>query len=311
MLTKRALLFIMVLFLLFSFSNAMADKTDPRVGTTGFGFLKISVGARPSALGSAFVAIPGDVNSIIWNPASLGWIRGSQGTATYTKYLLDTQAGFLGLAKSIDNTNIWGLSVSYLSYGSFRKTDRTGSELGSFEAGDLSANFAFAKRLSERLSLGTGIKVIYSRIDNLSSDAYTLDLGVLYKTPLEGLNVGLVAQNIGFVRKGYSDAFQDALPVNFKLGFSHQLAHLPLILLGDVNIPNDNKAYFSVGGEFAIAGTMFIRTGYNSMLNDFSDNKAGLSAGTGLLWRGYHLDYSYSFFAELGEVQRISVTGAF
>src|SRR5690348_6207186 len=65
---------------------------------TGAAFLKIGVGARPIAMGSAFTAQADDVNAIGWNPAGLGRMQRSELSATHTEWLSDLRYDFLGAA---------------------------------------------------------------------------------------------------------------------------------------------------------------------------------------------------------------------
>jgi len=290
-----------------------AGAANPHVGTTGFSFLKIDAAARSAALGDAFVAAEGDINSMGVNPAGLATIGRTVGTASYTDYLLDTQLGFVGFGKRVSTKNFWGAGIRYISYGKLQKTDKedpTGEGLPSFRAGDWALQLCLGRAVSKRLFVGGALKAIYSKIESYSSDGYAIDIGLLVKLPIAGLSVGASALNIGFIRRGYSPGVQEVLPVNFKLGFAYRLAHLPLLLLGDMNLPNDNDPYFCVGGEFTIARMMFLRAGYNSLYDELGEG-ASLSFGTGFLWRNYRIDYAYSRLAELGRVHRISLVSEF
>ncbi len=40
-------------------------------GTNSFNFLQMNIGSRAQGMGNAFTAIPGDVNSIYFNPANV------------------------------------------------------------------------------------------------------------------------------------------------------------------------------------------------------------------------------------------------
>ncbi len=310
---QEAKAIIVVFFTSWFLAAAPAGAASPYVGTTGFSFLKIDAVARSAALGGAFVAAQGDINSMGVNPAGLATIGRAVGTAAYTDYLLDTQLGFVGFGKALNRKTAWGVGIRYISYGQFQKTDSeypTGEGLPSFGAGDWALQFFLSQALSKNLLVGGALKAIYSKIEAYSSDGYAVDLGVLLKVPVVDLSVGASALNIGFVRSGYSPGTKEVLPVNFKLGLAYRLAHLPLLLLGDINFPNDNDLYFSVGGEFTVAKMMFLRAGYNSLYDELG-KQAGLSFGTGFLWKNYQIDYAYSSLAELGRVHRISLTGKF
>ncbi|MDZ7260995.1 MAG: hypothetical protein ONB05_02595, partial [candidate division KSB1 bacterium] len=60
---------VTLILLLITASFSLAELRKP--GITGAAFLKIGVGARMVALGSAATTIYGDPNAIFWNPAGI------------------------------------------------------------------------------------------------------------------------------------------------------------------------------------------------------------------------------------------------
>ena len=293
-------------------SGAMAGEIHEKAGTTGFSFLKLVSGARATAMGGAFVAMDGDINGMASNPASLASIGVRQGTATYTNYLVDTQFGMVGAAQPLNDGRAFGALLSYMSYGELQKTDEDGQSEGAFGANDVVLQGVLAQNVVQTLAVGIGVKVAISSIDDYTSDAYMLDLGLRFRTPVEGLSLGASLSNVGFVRSGFSEDFKDALPVAARVGFAHHVAHLPLLFVGEVVLPNDNDVYFCGGTEIRIRDILFLRGGYNSLLKDLNeDDWAGVALGCGFRWTRYRLDYAYNFFAELGEAHRVSVVGEF
>ena len=88
-----------------------ASAINENAGTTGYNFLKIGVGARPAALGGAYAAVSGAVESSAWNPAGLRGVRDRAATVSLTRYLVETQAGFLG-AVFPGEARTWGFSLN-------------------------------------------------------------------------------------------------------------------------------------------------------------------------------------------------------
>lgn len=285
------------------------------VGTTGFGFLKVGASARPSAVAGAFVAVPGDLSGLRWNPALGATLEGRQGVLSYTDYLVDTQAGLLAAAWPAKRVGNVGASFSYMSYGDMARTSSQGDTYAEspFGASDVSVQCTLSRWVRPRVAVGAGLKAVFSKIDTYSSDAYALDLGVFYSTPLRGLSVGASAANlVGVVRKGYTSEHKDELPVGFRLGFSHVVAHLPLTLMGQwQGSTNDSSSSFALGGEFAIAESLFLRTGYQDAASDVDGSgRAGWSMGGGVRWRSYRFDYAHSTYGALGGVHRVSLAGS-
>ncbi len=286
-----------------------------KAGTSAFSFLKIGVGARSLGLGGAFVSVAGDASALYWNPAGIAQMENQQLTLSYVNYLLDIHSGFVGYVLPRKNGVNLGLALNYFSYGEFQRTtvqDPTGSGLGTFGAVDLSVSFSAAYPLSNGLSVGGTAKVIYSKIEDYSCDAYALDVGGLYPLADGRTRVGLSIQNLGFQRSGYASDHKDGLAPVFRAGASHRLAGLPLLLAVDLYKPTDHHFNVNMGGELQPAESFFLRLGWSSLgldqqVGTDKDNLAGFSGGVGVSWQKYRLDYAYSSLAELGDVHRATL----
>ena len=284
---------------------------NENAGTTGFNFLKIPVGARATALGGAYAAVAGEMEASAFNPAGLHGLSQRAGVVSLASYLVDTEAGFISIAVP-GESRVWAGSVNYFSYGSMRHTDADGQDLGSFGAFELATSVTAAQRVWRRLVVGASLKVIYSSIQDYTSDAYALDLGLLADGPIKGMKLGVSISNMGGVRSGYTGGFKDSLPVVVRAGISHRPAHapLPLILLADVNLPNDGDPFFAFGAELQVGNTLFLRPGYSLQQTGQQGEEAiGLTAGAGVELQRYRLDYAYASYPSLGIVHRLSVSG--
>ncbi|NKB68046.1 MAG: PorV/PorQ family protein [Candidatus Latescibacteria bacterium] len=291
-----------------------ATAINENAGTTGFNFLKIGVGARAAALGGAYTAVEAAIEASAWNPAGLLGVPERSASISYNSYLVDTQAGFLNLVLP-GPKRTWGINLNYFTYGDMRRTDINGQDLGSFAASDMALGLTLAQPLwNERLKLGVNFKAAYSTIDDFTSDAYMVDIGLLTAGPLRGMTIGASITNLGSVRTGYTDNFKDSLPVNLSLGVAHSPAHtpLPMTILLDFNAPNDNDPYISTGVEIHLANGLFIRPGYSTRQTGLQgDAPLGITAGAGLSMQEYRLDYAFTSYADLGDVHRFSLSGAF
>ena len=290
-----------------------ADALNDNAGTTGYNFLKVGVGARPAALGGAYVGVAGEVEAVAWNPAGLLGIEERTASASFSRYLIDTQSGFLSVGFP-GSRRVWAVSVNYFNYGDMRRTDEGGEDLGTFSASDMAAYLTVAqKALGNRITLGANLKAVYSSIDNFSSDAYMVDVGVLVPGPLKGMQIGASLSNLGGVRSGYTDNFTDSLPVNFRVGLAHQPAHtpLPMIIVADLNAPNDGDPYMAFGVEVRVAKGLYVRPGFSTQPTGQDEDPLGLTAGAGVEMEKYHIDYAFTSYPDLDDVHRISVNGEF
>ena len=289
-----------------------AYAQNDNAGTTGFSFLKVGVGARAAALGGAYTAISGDLESTAWNPAGI-YDGGERAAAvSLTSYLVDTEAGFLCVALP-SGSRMWAVSVNYFTYGDLQRTSKEGEVTGTFGAFDVATGLTAAQRVwGDRLTLGATAKWIYSGIDDFSADAMAVDLGVLARGPIPGMTVGASMSNLGTVRSGFTKGYEDSLPVLLRVGVSHRPAHfpVPVLLSGDIAIPNDNDAYFTFGAEIRLAGGLTLRPGYSLQQSGLDGDEAlGLSTGAGLDLKGMRFDYAYASFPALGDVHRVSLSG--
>jgi hypothetical protein len=303
---------ILILGLVFLIS-APSWGINSKVGTTAYGFLKIDAGARSTAMGGAFVGLSDDEAALYFNPAGLIQMETKRFFTTYNNYITDIQSGFLGYVHPYENTRL-GASICYFNYGSFDKTDDQGINLGTFGASDFALALSLAKAINTRFSLGATGKFIYEKIEGYSSDALALDLGVLYISRDTRTRIGGVGQNIGTQLKGHTKSHKDPLPTSVKLGISHRMRELPLIVALDAAKPFDNDIFFNLGGEFTALEPLYLRFGWSSFGKNFKtdsdkDNLAGFAAGFGVTWKVYRFDYAYSSYADLGGVHKISVSG--
>lgn len=304
-------IFVLIMFLLIPVT---AEGTNSKVGTTSYGFLKVDVSARSTAMGGAFVGLSDDEAALYFNPAGLIQIETKRFFTTYNNYITDIQSGFLGYVHPYSEDLRLGGSISYFNYGSFTKTDDQGANLGTFGASDFALAVSLAKAINTQFSLGATGKFIYEKIEGYSSDALALDLGILYISRDNRTRIGGVGQNIGVQLKGHTESHKDPLPTSIKLGISHNMRELPLTVAADAVKPFDNDIFFNLGGEFTALTPLSLRLGWSSFGKNFKtdsdkDNWAGFAAGFGVTWKVYRFDYAYSSYADLGGVHKISVSG--
>jgi len=311
------------------------------------------VGARPASLGGAFIAVPGDVHSVYYNPAALitlegvppgayGPHSGAEGTAerrpvsvpsatqflrnkqfavSYLNHFLDFQSGFFVFGASLGKWGAAGVAFHYMNYGDFKRTDDLGNELGTFSAADLLFELSYAYLLAPNFSVGIGLKWVQGSIAEYRTTAVAADVGFFYSIPSQDLSFGFGVFNSGRVLDPYIQT-KDRLPVNYRVGFSKRLAHLPLLLSMEGYRYEGEDPEFILGGEFTLTPYWLLRISYNSIgreqkLNQVGDKYAGISIGTGLrldkthflrrgFWKVLYFDYAYTSAGHVGTLNRLS-----
>ena len=301
-------------------------------GAAGFRGLLLSPGARVAALGGAVVALPGNATSITANPASLATI-GSKGVSlSATNYVLDIlPVG--GTVVYPTEWGVWSLAVNNISYGDFQRVDQFAGAEGTFSAGDIVFHLGWSRRFGHGVSFGVSAGWVRSSIAEYSASAIVTNFGLLWEFNGGQTAIGLAATNVGGALSSYlggDQGLKDDVPSAFHLGAMHRPAHflIPLTLLADLSLPRDNEATLSVAAEARPVGPLSLRIGYNSLVRyvssvgpddarnrklSFDDRRTsgfgglGLSFGTGLVWKGFGLDYAYSLAGPFGGVHQLTV----
>jgi len=231
-LVTRYSLLVTILFL--SFLAVPAACRD--VGTSGSAVLKIGVGARPASMGEASVAATGDVSSIYWNPAGLVQIRNSQLSAMHIEWFDDIRYEWVGYAQPVASWGTVAADISYVHTGSIVRTIESPTEgyeeNGTFTAADIAGRFALAGKVFKGVLVGASFQVLQSRVnfDNVTkagigdktAQSTSINLGVLYDTPIPDLTVGGSFQNWGAQTQAFISE-KEPLPFAFRVGAAYKV----------------------------------------------------------------------------------------
>ncbi len=292
---------------------SMARSIGKDVGTTGFSFLKINVGARPVAMGGAFTGLADDESSLYYNPAGITAFDSKRFILEYNNYFVDLQSGFLGYIHSPSENRVMAVHLSYLNYGKFVQTSRSGDVTGEFSGGDLVLAATYALKQGDHFSFGATGKFIYEKVQSYSATGASLDLGAKYSALRGRYNAGIAIQNLGVQFSGLGSD-KPKLPLTLRAGAAARLRGLPMVVSSDLIIPVDNKVSVAFGSELTALKPLFVRLGWNSTgLNyraqNSKDKWAGLSVGVGFDIKNMQLSYALLPAADLGESHRITLTG--
>ena len=85
-------------------------------GTSGFMFLRLGNGARPSGLAEAFTAVSDDASSIYYNPAGMANVEGLELDLTHSEWLVDIRFEQITLV----NEMLGALKLVWLSPSALR-----------------------------------------------------------------------------------------------------------------------------------------------------------------------------------------------
>ncbi len=295
--------------------------SSPALAHDGFfSFLRSDAAARPAALSGAFVTMSEDPSAVFYNPASVGTMPEGRAQMSIHKNVLDINAGtatyVLGAGFAGDSARM-AFSANYVNYGSFERADQFGVVTGDFGGYDVALSASLGSQFDSTLFWGVTAKYVSVGLDNVNASAAAVDVGLLYLMPEQRVALGFSVLHAGGV---LSDGGDDnvELPLDVRLGVSHRLRGLPLLLnltfhhLADEGVElGDMPAQFALGGELYLSKVIRLRVGYDNQRRDAlaGDTKgmAGFSGGVGITTTSLDIDYSVSSFGAIGSQHRLSV----
>jgi hypothetical protein len=176
-------------------------KSDvSRRGSAAGSVLEIGVGSRAIAMGGSFVAIADDPSALYWNPAGIVNIRSISLQATKTEWFVDTDFNVIDLVVPLSSLNsAIGVHLAMMDYGenpvrTVSRPDGTGEV---YSASDLVAGLFWGLSITPTISFGLGLKYFQESIWHVKGSTMAVDVSILFQTPVEGLRIGGVIQNLG------------------------------------------------------------------------------------------------------------------
>lgn len=266
-------------------------------GSASFQFLQLPVSAHASALGGVSVTASDDDHTLAFlNPALLSGTTGSTLGLCYMNFLQGSNMAGASYNVPTTGRSAFAFGAQYLGFGTMRRTDAEGADLGDFTAKDMALTGIYSYALSDLWSGGVTAKVVYSNYDIVYSLALGIDLGLNYFNPDTDLSFSIVARNLGGQVKTYDDV-HEPLPADLVAGVSKRLAHAPVRLtltLTDLTRWQASDFYsvkplttrdllfrhVAVGADIFPTETTWVAVGYNQQLHSaLSTNGARSLAG--------------------------------
>jgi long-subunit fatty acid transport protein len=272
---------------------------------TGLAFLKIGVGARAIAMGSAQVALVSDATALYWNPAGLAKLDGMSLHLSHNEWFQDIRQEFLAVATRLGNHGI-GASFSGLYMDELPRYDEYGNFLGHFGFYDIAVTAGWGMNVNPEASVGASVKFLLEQIDDETATGFALDVAGRYETPLPNLSIGAGVFNIGPDMKFVAEDFSIPRTVTFGAAYALPLAEWEsdLVVATDVVSYRGEDAKLHVGAEYKFRGMASIAAGYK-----FGHDVEGLSAGVGFSKGTLSIGYAYSALdSDLGDAHRISLS---
>jgi len=311
-----------------SAQTGIEPNSIERVGQSGWQFLKINGDARQAGMAGSYSALAhGNANAIFGNPASLTDVRSYDLQFNSNQWIADISHSSLAMAYSYKSWGSFGLSIVSLDYGEIAETVNASVDGGVpsavitgryFTASDFAAGLSYARNVTDKLSIGGNLRWIKQKIDELSVDNWSFDIGTLYYTGYRSLRLAMVARNfgpdanlVGWSEKYQSEAFDIRMPIDFRLGLAmdfFESASDPhfLTVTFEGDHPNDGTEKVHLGFDYTYRDLFSLRGGYR-----MNYDTQGLTLGAGfrypVLNHQLSLDYAYLDFGVLNAAHIISI----
>ena len=343
---KRIYSIPLIAVLLLALCATLGDAQTLKAGINSAAFLKVGVGARQAALGSAVTSMNGDATNMFWNPAGVALKdESAQAAFTYNNWIggLSQEA----VAASYNWTDVGTIGIGFQSFGingitadrdngysdptlQAQVTDMNTSSTYDYQ--DLDIQLTYSRYITDYLSLGASVKYIHESIDGVGAGTVGFDMGSVYNIGVLGWNIGARINNLGGDIKFYS--FASPIPLTFSIGTSMVPVDQGItrwMLALDIVKPQDGTQYYYAGTELGFNNTFFIRGGWKFNYSWFGLTGSGIDDGTSLrapiqtsLERGsfgagvrvpfdtyvINVDYAYTVMSALNDVHRFTISFA-
>jgi hypothetical protein len=250
--------------------------------------------ARILSLGGAPIADPNDVTASFANPACLASGKSLQVMFSQLQWIQDIQTQLLSTSLPL-SVGTAAFAITSTSVGDIPIRDIPGPPLGSFGYHSTSFQLGYGIDLLPELSLGTSVKYLYDKLYVDEASGYAVDVGTLYRTPIEGLSLAGALTNLGQL-----NAFRTQktdLPTKLGVGAYYSVTYSDVELGGALAFGHETAAggmnQIAVGAEATYDKLLSIRVGYQS-----GYEIRGLSAGIGFHYSVVQVDYAYIPFSQ-------------
>ncbi len=280
-------------------------------------FYQVSIGARPAAMGGAYLALSNDGAAPLYNPAGLAGLESTLFSTSYRLMKLDRQVGYVTLMFPTKGNSTLGLHWRYAGSGSVDVRNADGDKLGrEISMNNHDFSIVFAKRFTGPFAAGIKMYYLHSSFAEMKAFSVGFDIGfMLYMDHLlheRGESEGSAFRNIqmGLTLKFFEAKYvwkneeyilrhvdgssfgteqEDKIPIEVGLGISTRLLDRRLIVASDLVKNSKQGADFHLGGEYFVKPEFALRGG-------LTDGR--FTVGTGYIFnlvdRVLGIDYAFS-----------------
>lgn len=320
------------LFFLFAIVSTTWTSLAQIGGQNTYQFLNLPVSPKISALGGKNItSYSSDPTNALANPALINFEMHNQMSANYMNYFADVNYGTASYAYDVGRrAQMFQAGVTYIDYGTFSGFDESGNSTIEFGGQEAALSLGYARRIGRTdLYAGANLKLVSSKLEQYTSFAGAVDLGLSYIYTEWNLVISGVVRNLGTQFKSFNDV-RESMPFEVILGISQKLKKAPIrwhITLENMqewdiafrntardqedlagNVTADHPGFINnalrhaiFGAEVFPDGGFSIQIGYNFRRGEelrIQDQRAfsGLTGGVSIRFNKLRFSYSYAQF---------------
>lgn len=292
-------------------------------GTSTFEFATIPYSASENAYGgNVITTTERNLPFALKNPSLLDSSYANEAFGNWGMlHLRETGIGLgtIGYAHYLSRGVTMSGGIHFVNYGVFQGYDEEGNKTETFFPSEYALICGASYSVLPNISVGVNVKPILSYMESYSSYGLLFDIGAAYRLPYSCISV--VARNVGWQIKPYTQGNREPVPYSIDLGYSQKLEHAPFrvsvtyedLQKFDLSYTTDNDTekrkfvlvgknllkHVTLSGELLIGKNIEIMVGYNYRKSEdlsFGNSKrgAGLSAGLGLNFSRFQISYGWA-----------------
>jgi long-subunit fatty acid transport protein len=323
---KIGFIFFILLLPLQIFAQLFPDLGGQRTGISSAQFLKIGIGSRALGMGASYVAVANDAEALYWNPAGISQFSKPALFFSHTEWLVDVKLEYAGAVYHLNSVNSIGAAITFLHTDEMKETTvfqpfGTGRY---FNFSDFLVALSYARNMTEKFSFGLSVKFMQENLAELTMRSVLFDLGTYYKTGWKSIRFAVAVSNFGADMKPSGtientnlnnenieiSSFQSfSPPTVFRIGLAWEILDNEKHKVTNsvqLNHPNDNRENINLGLEYWWNDLFALRGGYVTARTE-EDFSVGFGIHAPITMADFRLDYAFSNFGRLGNVNRFSL----
>lgn len=257
---------------------------------------ELGMGARPLAMGGAFVSLADDGDALFYNAAGLAWTQGLSVLSSY-----EARPGTASYGNLSGSFPHFGFGIHYFDFGEVPETDEFGNILGYFSyrnyaliaaAGTKAADLPFLTGIPFAENIGFGLKAKILKVSTLepgSGSGFALDLPFLFRSEspsprapfITSYGFGLVIENLIGLPIKYGSGHQENWPRKVIIGTSLELLDQVILAMDVIS-----EKSIRLGVEWTPIPAVSLRSGLKY------EDIWMWSLGMGVRFRNFTFDYA-------------------